>query len=45
VLCLGQRVRVQLAPEAPAGVAGVPAGVPPFSGFDLPMRAEIRRAE
>ncbi len=45
VFCLGQRVRVRLAPEAPSGVVGVPADIPPFLGFDLPMRAEIRRAE
>jgi NADH-quinone oxidoreductase subunit G len=45
VLCFGQRVAVKLAPELPPGIAGVPAGVPPFLGFDLPMQAAISRVQ
>src|SRR5579875_396372 len=41
--CLGQRVPVKVAPELPAGVAAVPAGIPPFLGFDLPRRVAIRK--
>jgi NADH-quinone oxidoreductase subunit G len=43
VECLGHRVPVKLAPELPNGVAGVPAGVPPFIGFDFPLRARIAK--
>jgi NADH-quinone oxidoreductase subunit G len=39
--CLGRRVPVKLAPDLPVGIAGVPAGIPPFLGFDLPLRAAI----
>jgi NADH-quinone oxidoreductase subunit G len=42
--CLGQRVPVKLAPDLPVGVAGVPAGVPPFLGFDFPLWAAIRKS-
>ena len=41
--CLGHRVPVQLAAELPDGIAGVPMGVPPFVGLDLPMRVNIAR--
>ncbi|HEY7393144.1 MAG TPA: NADH-quinone oxidoreductase subunit NuoG [Bryobacteraceae bacterium] len=41
VECLGQRVPVKLAPDLPVGTAGVPAGIPPFCGLDLPLRAAI----
>jgi NADH-quinone oxidoreductase subunit G len=41
VECLGQRVPVKLAPDLPVGIAGVPAGIPPFLGFDLPLQAII----
>jgi NADH-quinone oxidoreductase subunit G len=41
VECLGRRVPVKLAPDLPVGVAGLPAGIPPFLGFDLPLRAVI----
>jgi len=44
VECLGHRVPVRMAPELPDGVAGVPAGVPPFIGFDFPLRARIAKA-
>jgi NADH-quinone oxidoreductase subunit G len=43
VECLGHRVPVKLVPELPNGVAGVPAGVPPFIGFDFPLRARIAK--
>jgi NADH-quinone oxidoreductase subunit G len=43
VECLGHRLPVKLAPELPDGIAGVPAGLPPFAGLDLPMLASLRR--
>jgi NADH-quinone oxidoreductase subunit G len=44
VECLGARLPVKVAPELPAGVAGVPAGVPPFAGLELPVRTAISKA-
>jgi NADH-quinone oxidoreductase subunit G len=43
VECLGHRVPVKVAPELPNGIAGVPAGVAPFIGFDFPLRARIAK--
>jgi NADH-quinone oxidoreductase subunit G len=42
--CLGHRLPVQLAPELPDGLAGVPLGIAPFLGLELPMRTRIARA-
>ena len=39
--CLGHRVPVKLAAELPDGIAGVPMGIAPFAGLELPMRAKI----
>jgi NADH-quinone oxidoreductase subunit G len=39
--CLGHRVPVQLAAELPDGIAGVPMGIAPFAGLELPMWAKI----
>jgi NADH-quinone oxidoreductase subunit G len=44
VECLGQRVTVKVAPELPARIAGVPAGVPPFAGLEFPLCAGISKA-
>jgi len=41
VECLGHRIAVKVEPELPDGIAGIPAGVPPFAGFPLPLRARI----
>ena len=41
--CLGHRLPVQLAAELPDGIAGVPMGVAPFMGLELPMRVTITR--
>ena len=38
---LGQRFSVTRAPDLPRGVVGVPAGVPPFAGLELPMWSRI----
>ncbi len=40
---LGQRFTVTRSVALPRGVAGVPAGVPPFAGLDLPMWSRISR--
>jgi NADH-quinone oxidoreductase subunit G len=39
----GQRLPVKIAPELARGLAGVPAGVPPFAGLDLPAWSRISR--
>jgi NADH-quinone oxidoreductase subunit G len=39
----GHALPVKLAPELPRGLAGVPAGIPPFAGFDLPAWSRISR--
>ena len=41
--CLGQRLEVRLAPELPDGIAGVPLGIGPFAGLELPMSARITK--
>jgi len=41
VECLGYRVPVKVEQELPDRIAGIPAGVPPFAGFPLPLRARI----
>jgi NADH-quinone oxidoreductase subunit G len=41
--CLGQRIPVKFDRNVPMGVAGVPAGMPPFLGLDLPLRAPISK--
>ncbi len=43
VECLGHRLPARLAEDLPDGVAGVPLGVPPFLGLDLPMHAPLRK--
>ncbi len=43
VECLGHRLPTRLAPELPDGVAGIPLGIPPFLGLDLPMHAPLRK--
>jgi NADH-quinone oxidoreductase subunit G len=40
---MGQFIPVKLAPDLPAGVAGVPAGIPPFTGLEFPLRTRILR--
>ena len=40
---LGHRLPLARAAELPRGVAGVPAGVPPFAGLELPMWSKISR--
>jgi NADH-quinone oxidoreductase subunit G len=40
---MGQRLPVKVIPELPDGIAGVPAGVPPFAGLELPARATFGR--
>lgn len=35
------RMPVRIVPELPKGIAGVPAGLPPFEGFDLPLWSGI----
>jgi len=37
----GQRFPLTQSPDLPQGVAGVPAGVPPFAGLELPMWSRI----
>jgi NADH-quinone oxidoreductase subunit G len=37
----GQRLPVKIATDLPKGLAGVPAGVPPFAGLDLPVWSRI----
>jgi len=39
----GHRLPVKLATDLPKGLAGVPAGVPPFAGLDLPAWSRISR--
>ncbi|HWJ49123.1 MAG TPA: hypothetical protein VNS62_15815, partial [Candidatus Udaeobacter sp.] len=39
----GHRLPVKIATELPKGIAGVPAGVPPFAGLDLPVWSRISR--
>jgi NADH-quinone oxidoreductase subunit G len=41
---LGMRVPVRMSPQLPRGVAGVPVGVPPFEGIELPAWQKIARA-
>jgi NADH-quinone oxidoreductase subunit G len=43
VECLGHRVPVKVAPQLPDGIAGIPVGLPPFLGLNLPMRAALAR--
>jgi NADH-quinone oxidoreductase subunit G len=38
---MGQAFPVKVMPELPDGVAGVPSGIGPFAGLDLPLRAPI----
>ena len=40
---LGQRLPLTKVAELPQGVAGVPAGMPPFAGLELPMWSRISR--
>ena len=40
---LGHRLPVTTARDLPRGLAGVPAGIPPFEGLDLPMWSRISR--
>jgi NADH-quinone oxidoreductase subunit G len=37
----GQRLPVKIAADLPEGLAGVPAGMPPFAGLDLPVWSRI----
>ncbi len=37
----GQRLPVKIAADLPKGLAGVPAGMPPFAGLDLPVWSRI----
>jgi len=37
----GQRLPVKIAADLPNGLAGVPAGMPPFAGLDLPVWSRI----
>jgi NADH-quinone oxidoreductase subunit G len=37
----GRRLPVKVATDLPKGLAGVPAGVPPFAGLDLPAWSRI----
>jgi NADH-quinone oxidoreductase subunit G len=37
----GQRLPVKIATDLPKGLAGVPPGVPPFAGLDLPVWSRI----
>ncbi|MGB9455375.1 MAG: NADH-quinone oxidoreductase subunit NuoG [Bryobacteraceae bacterium] len=37
----GQRLPVKIATDLPKGLVGVPAGVPPFAGLDLPAWSRI----
>jgi len=39
---MGQRFRVSRIAELPRGVAGIPAGVPPFAGLELPAWSKIQ---
>jgi NADH-quinone oxidoreductase subunit G len=39
----GQRLPVKIAADLPNGLAGVPVGVPPFAGLDLPVWSRISR--
>jgi NADH-quinone oxidoreductase subunit G len=39
----GQRLPVKIAADLPNGLAGVPAGVPPFAGLDLPVWSRISK--
>jgi NADH-quinone oxidoreductase subunit G len=39
----GQRLPVKVAKDLPQGQAGVPAGVPPFAGLELPAWSRISR--
>ncbi|MCC6343572.1 MAG: NADH-quinone oxidoreductase subunit NuoG [Bryobacterales bacterium] len=41
---LGQRFPLKRLAELPRGVAGVPAGVPPFAGLEFPMWSRILQA-
>jgi NADH-quinone oxidoreductase subunit G len=41
--CLGHRLPVQVAEELPDGIAGVPMGIAPFLGLELPMSTRIAR--
>jgi NADH-quinone oxidoreductase subunit G len=39
----GHRLRVTRIADLPRGLAGVPAGIPPFTGLELPMWSRISR--
>lgn len=39
----GRRLPVKTAADLPKGLAGVPAGMPPFAGLDLPVWSRISR--
>jgi NADH-quinone oxidoreductase subunit G len=39
----GQRLPVKIVADLPNGLAGVPAGVPPFLGLDLPAWSRVSR--
>ncbi len=41
---LGNRVPVLVSPSLPRGVAGVPAGVPPFQGLVVPVWSKVTKA-
>ena len=40
----GRRAAVAADPDLPPGVAGIPVGMPPFEGLDLPQWSRISRA-
>jgi len=40
---LGQRISLVRIADLPRGLAGVPVGIPPFAGLDLPMWSRISR--
>jgi NADH-quinone oxidoreductase subunit G len=41
---LGQKVPLRILPDLPRGVAGIPAGVPPFEGIVMPTWSEVAKA-
>lgn len=43
VALMGHRVPVRVTPGLPRGVAGLPSGVPPLEGLELPVWMEISR--
>ena len=42
-MVLGHKVPVRVAPELPRGVAGVPAGIPPFEGVLSPVWSAVAK--